>query len=53
MRKFFIEGDIFDTRYYDLNIGRKILNEFNEFNRPTRWPNKTIPYQYEAKFCTF
>ena len=32
---------------------RKILNEYDDYRRPTRWPNKTIPYEYDRLFCNF
>lgn len=49
-----IEGDILVPLNRSKRDKRKIVNEINnQLNQPTRWPQKTIPYEFDANFRNF
>lgn len=48
MKNSIVEGDILVQP--NRRSKRKILNEYDDYRRPTRWPNKTIPYEYDRYF---
>lgn len=51
LRNAIVDGDVFVYSDHK-RTKRKIINEY-EFGKPTRWPNKTIPYEYDPKFCIY
>lgn len=52
MKNSIVEGDILvQPNVMERRRKRKILNEYDDYRRPTRWPNKTIPYEYDSLFC--